>query len=136
MILETTNPKYKTRAQIPAGKRFYEPRATDHYDGDFVSAGSRAMARGELQTEHFVDRKPHEAPKQNREPEPASRPRCSSLRLFDEAYDAPLWLIIDIQTGAVFARVRGSLPWIVDQVRLAAHQLGGKERDLYYKRAN
>ncbi|WP_037079284.1 hypothetical protein [Neorhizobium vignae] len=133
MILETTNPKCQTRPQIPAGRKFYTNQQ-ERSDLEYISEGSRSMARGELQTEHFVDRKPHEAPIPNREPEP--RPRGSSLCLFDEAHDAPLWLIIDIITGAVFARVRGSLPWIVDQVRLAATQLGGKERDLYFKRAN
>ncbi|KQS84274.1 hypothetical protein [Rhizobium sp. Leaf383] len=133
MILETTNPKYLTRPQIPAGRKFAF-QTHDRADLEYISDGTRSMARGELQTENFVDRKPHEAPIPNREPQP--KPRGSSLTLFDEAHDAPLWLIIDLTTGVVFARVRGSLPWVVDQVRLAASQLGGKESDLYYKRAN
>jgi hypothetical protein len=135
MILETTNPKYKTRPQIPAGRKF-SFATQDRVEAEYMSHGSRAMSRGELQTEQFVDRKPHEAPKpiRNREPEP--RPNRSSLTLFNETHDAPLWLIIDRTTGHIFARVRGSLPWIVDQVRLAAHQLGGAEKDLYYRRAH
>lgn len=148
MILETTNPKYQTRPQIPAGRKVYLTTGREP-ESDFVSAGSRAMARGELQTEQFADRPPapfvldpasgrhHQLPLQgnpNREPEPKSR--GSSLQLFDEAHDAPLWLIIDVVTGAVFARVRGSLAWVVSQLRLAAHQLGGQEKDLYFKRAD
>lgn len=133
MILETTNPKYKTRPQIPAGRKFFLP-VQDRSDLELISEGSRAMARGELQTEQFVDRLPHEAPKRNLEPEP--KPRGTSLCLFDEAHDAPLWLIIDHVTGVVFARVRGSLTWVVDQLRLAAHQLGGHEKNLYFKRAD
>lgn len=132
MILETTNPKFKTAPLIPAGRKF-SFATQDRADLEFISDGSRSMARGELQTEQFVDRLPHQAPIRNREPEP--RANRSSMCLFDEAHDAPLWLIIDRTTGHVFARVRGSLPWIVDQVRLAAHQLGGLEQDLYYRRA-
>lgn len=105
MILETTNPKYQTRPQIPAGRRYYIT-TPERSDLEFISEGSRSMARGELQTEHFVDRKPHEAPIRNLEPEPKSR--GSSLQLFDETHDGPLWLIIDVFTGAVFARVPGS----------------------------
>lgn len=131
MILETTNPKYQTRPLIPAGRKVYLTTGREA-ESDFVSEGSRAMARGELQTEQFVDRKPHEAPIRNREPEP--RVRGSSLCLFDEAYDAPVWLIIDHVTGVVFARVRGSLSWVVGQMQLAADQLGGKVNDLYYRR--
>ncbi len=131
MILETTNPKYFQKPLVPAHRRVYLTTGREA-ESDFVSEGSRAMARGELQTEQFVDRKPHEAPIPNREPEP--RRIGSSLTLFDEAHDAPVWLIIDIITGVVFARVRGSLPWVVSQMRLAAHQLGGHEKDLYYRR--
>jgi hypothetical protein len=135
MILETTNPKYKQRPQISAGKKFYGPRdPSEIYDGDFVSAGSRSMARGEAADPTFVDRKPHEAPKPNRELEPRDRPRGSSMWLADEAHDAPMWLIIDLHTGHVMARVRGSLPWVVSQLKLAAHQLGGQEHDLYFQR--
>jgi hypothetical protein len=135
MILETTNPKYQTRPQIPAGRKFCLP-TQDRTDLEFISAGSRAMARGELQTEHFVDRKPHEAPIPNRKPEPRDRPRGSSMWLADESPNHPQWLIRDVYTGHIMARVRGSLPWVVDQMRLAAHQLGGAENDLYYQRVN
>lgn len=148
MILETTNPKYKTRPQIPAGRKVYV-QMQDRADLEFISEGSRSMARGELQTEQFADRPPapfvrdpasgrhRQLPLQgntirNLEPEPKTR--GSSLQLFDEAHDAPVWLIIDVVTGAVFARVRGSLAWVVAQVRLAAHQLGGQEKDLYFRR--
>ncbi|MBD9544273.1 hypothetical protein IB276_33040 [Ensifer sp. ENS04] len=136
MILETTNPKFKTRSQIPAGRKFYDRPASEIYDGDFVGASSRSMAKGEAPDPHFVDRKPHEAPIPNREPEPRDRPRGSSMWLADESPDHPLWMIKDIKTGHVMARVRGSLPWIVDQMRLAAHQLGGAENDLFYQRVN
>ena len=132
MILETTNPKYVQRPQHSGRTRFYERPASEVYDGDFVSAGSRLMAKGECQSEKFRDRAPNAKP--SREPEPRSRPIGSSLTLFDEAHDAPLWLIRDRVTGHIFARVRGSLPWIVDQMKLAAHQLGGRVNDLYYQR--
>lgn len=135
MILETTNPKYQQRPQIPAFRKVYLTSGREA-ESDFVSAGSRAMARGELQTENFVDRLPHEAPKPILNREPPSRPRGSSLCLFDEAHDAPLWLIVDALTGHIFARVRGSLAWVVSQLRLAADQLGGKEQDLYFRRAD
>jgi hypothetical protein len=134
MILETTNPKYQQRPQIPAGRKFVF-REQDRSDLEYISQGSLSMARGELQTEQFRDRRPTEAPVpiQNREPEP--RPMGSSLCLFDEAHDAPLWLIIDNQEGCVFARVRGSLTWVVNQLQLAADQLGGKADDLYFRMA-
>jgi hypothetical protein len=48
MILETTNPKYQSRAQIPAGRKFYI-QTQDRGDLEFISDGSRSMARGELQ---------------------------------------------------------------------------------------
>ena len=133
MILETTNPKYFQKPQVRAGHKFAFS-TNDRNDLEFMSQGSLSMARGELQTEQFVDRKPNEAPVPilNREPEP--RPSGSSLCLFDEAHDAPLRLIIDATTGYTFARVRGSLPWIVSQMQLAADQLGGKVNELYYRK--
>lgn len=139
MILETTNPLYHQRPQIPAGKKFYGPRnSAEIYDGDFVGAGSRSMARGDAPDIGFKDRAPTEAPLtiQSLEPEPSLRPRGSSMWLADEAPDAPLWMIKDLLTGHVMARVRGSLPWVVSQMRLAACQLGGSENDLYYQRVN
>ena len=134
MILETTNPKYFQKPQVPAGRKFAF-QTQDRNDLEYMSQGSLSMSRGELQTEQFRDRRPDEAPVPilNREPEP--RPTASSLCLFDEAHDAPLWLIIDAQEGCVFARVRGSLPWVVSQMQLAAHQLGGQVDNLYYRRA-
>jgi hypothetical protein len=53
----------------------------------------------------------------------------------DEAPDAPLWFIRDMSTDHIFARVRGSLPWIVAQMQLLAGQLGGQVSELYYQRA-
>jgi hypothetical protein len=132
MIRETTNPKYHQPAQHSGRVRMLPDRpAAQIYDGDFVSAGSRDMSKGKPQ-EPFVDRKPHEAP--SREPEPKSRPSGSSMWIADEAPDAPLWLVKDRTTGHVFARVRGSLPWIVDQTKLLAGQLGGQVNELYYQR--
>jgi hypothetical protein len=55
--------------------------------------------------------------------------------IVDQAPDAPLWLIRDRTTHEIFARVRGSLPWIVDQMKLLADQLGGQVSELYYQRA-
>lgn len=149
MILETTNPKYFQRPQIPAGRKFYEPRsANEIYDGDFVSAGSRSMAKGEAPEVQFVDRGPPRwekdargrwvaapIPNPSREPEPTPR-RGSSMWLADESPDHPLWMIRDVHTGHVMARVRGSLNWVVAQMRLVAHQLGGAEGDLFYQRVN
>jgi hypothetical protein len=119
MIRETTNPMYKQKPQFSGVRRFYDRPASQVYDGDFVSAGSRSMARGELQTE----------------PEPRDGLKGSSMWIAHEASDAPLWLIRDRFTNHIFARVRGSLPWIVDQMKLLADQLGGQVNDLYYQRA-
>jgi hypothetical protein len=140
MILETTNPKFFQKPQVPAHRKTYLTTGREA-EGDHIGESSRSMcrppnlARNMLITEKFVDRKPNEPPVpiSNREPEP--RPSGSSLCLFDEAHDAPLWLIIDHQEGCVFARVRGSLAWVVSQMQLAADQLGGKVNDLYYRRA-
>jgi hypothetical protein len=110
--------------------------ASEIYDGEHVSQGSRDMTKGKPIAEtHFRDRLPHEAPTPNLEPEPRDRPLGSSMWIADEAPDAPLWLVKDVTTGHVFARVRGSLPWIVSQMRLLAGQLGGQEKDLFYQRA-
>jgi hypothetical protein len=133
MIRETTNPMYKQKPQFSGVRRFYDRPASQVYDGDFVSAGSRSMARGELQTEDFRDRAPKEA--KSSEPEPRDGLKGSSMWIAHEASDAPLWLIRDRFTNHIFARVRGSLPWIVDQMKLLADQLGGQVNDLYYQRA-
>ena len=124
-ILETTNPVFFQKPQVPASRRFYERKPAEIYDGDYVSQGSRDMCAGRL-------------PKHEPEHEPESfvRPNGPSMWIADEHPDAPVWLILDVLTGATFARVRGSLPWIVSQMRLLASQLGGQEKDLYYRRAN
>ena len=124
-ILEVTNPIYHQEPQIVAGRKFYGPRTdADIYDGDFVSEGSRSMARGTAPEPEFKDRLPYEAPVPLLSHEPDldldPKPTQSSLWIADEHPDARLWHIIDLTTGHVFARVRGSLPWVVGQVRLAA----------------
>lgn len=105
MILETTNPKYKTCPQIPADRKFYTT-TPERSDLEFFSACSLAKSRGNVQTEHFAERKPHGGTVPNREPEPKSR--GPSLQIFDGAHDALRWFIIDVVAGAVFARVCGS----------------------------
>lgn len=138
MILETTNPKYFQRPQVSGRIRMIERNPSDIYDGDFVSAGSRNMAKGQEPEANFKDRAPNEAPRtiQSLEPEPRLRPRGSSMWLADESPNHPLWMIKDLVTGHVMARVRGSLPWIVSQMQLAAEQLGGQVNELYYQRVN
>lgn len=123
-ILETTNPAYFQRPQVPASRVFYERKPSEIYDGDFVSQGSRDMARG-VEPQHEYEP----------EPQPQfSRPNGPSMWIADEYPDAPRWLVIDRTTGHVMARVRGSLPWVVSQIQLLAHQLGGQANDLYYRR--
>ena len=109
-ILETTNPKYAHRAEF-AGTRIHcergEPEVCDSLGGQWSRdvAKSPVVAIG------------------------------SSIWVADEKPDAPLWFVIDRVTGVTFARVRGSLPWIVSQVKLVATQLGGSAADLYYRKA-
>lgn len=138
MIRETTNPKYFQRPLVAAGACLYNVPDADFDENLGVGAASRSMARGIETDTQSVDRMPKQAPIYNPEPEPEPEPRTRptgcSLMLFDEAHDAPLWQIIDRTTGVVFARVRGSLMWVVDQIKLAAGQLGGLETDLYYRR--
>lgn len=135
MIRETTNPKYLHHSQNFIAHRVYDRSTQGHgpADPEFISQGSRNWAKGRLDTQNFRDRLPNQKP--IREPEPKSRPSGSSLWVADESHDAPLWLILDRVTGHVFARVRGSLMWIVAQMRLVAGQLGGTVNDLYYRRA-
>jgi len=132
MILETTNPKYQQPAQHSGRVRMINRSPSEIYDGDFVSAGSRHMSQGQP-VEPFRDRLPNEAP--SREPEPKSRPTGSSMWIADQHPDAPLWWIKDLTTHHIFAQVRGSLPWVVDQMKLLAGQLGGQVSELYYQRA-
>jgi hypothetical protein len=135
MILETTNPKYFQRPQHSGRTRFYERPASQIYDGEHVSQASRDMTKGKA-VEPFKDRAPNEKPIPSREPEPISysRPCGSSLWLLDQSADAPLWLIRDRTTDHIFAQVRGSLVWVVNQMKIAAHQMGGQVEDLYYQR--
>jgi hypothetical protein len=133
MIRETTNPKYQQPAQHSGKVRILANRNTEFYEGDFVSASSRDMSKGIPPQPNFVDRKPHEAP--SREPEPRDRPLGSSMWILDQDSSAPLWFIKDRTTHHIFAQVRGSLPWIVDQMKLLADQLGGQVNELYYQRA-
>lgn len=108
MIFEATNLKYKTRPQIPVDRKFYST-TPERSDLVFLSAGSRSKSRGDVQAEHFAERKPHGGTVPNREPEPKSR--GPSLQIFDGAHDALRWFIIDVVAGAFFARVCGSQTW-------------------------
>lgn len=134
MILEDLTQTRKYRPQIRAKARFYDPVPNPNRETEWCLEDH--MANRFKDPTPFRDRLPHGAPETipNHEPEPRHNGSC--LQLFDEAHDAPLWLIVDRTTGVVFARVRGSLMWIVDQIKLAAYQLGGLETDLYYRRAN
>lgn len=126
MILETTNPKYQQPPQVPGIRKIINRNI--EFD-DSLGAGSWSRDK--------AANRPDPVPVPVHEPELDPRPtsRGSSLWIADQDPDAPLWLILDRVTGVTFARVRGSLPWVVSQLRLAAHQLGGHESDLYFKRA-
>ncbi|WP_454287243.1 hypothetical protein [Rhizobium arsenicireducens] len=127
MILETTNPKYAQRAQFCGTRIHYERVEPQEYDGLGGGQWSREVAK----SADFRERHPIHEP----EPELPVVSIGSSIWVADEKPDAPLWFVIDRVTGVTFARVRGSLPWIVSQVRLVATQLGGSAADLYYRKA-
>lgn len=131
MILETTNPKYLTASQNwPVHQVVVRPGMGE---AEWCSQSSREMSKPGYTAHNFKDRAPDAIP--NREPEPrAIRQQATSLRLKDEAPDAPLWLIIDRITGHILARVRGSLPYIVFQCRIVAAHMGGDFSDLYYRK--
>jgi hypothetical protein len=124
MILETTNPKYAMPAQVPAVRKCVF--RTIDYD-DSLGAGAWSKDR--------ASNRPEIIPEPEHEPEWRVKARPFSIQVLDQAPDADLWLILDRTTGATFARVRGSLVWVVNQLRSVASQLGGLENDLYFKRA-
>lgn len=123
MILETTNPKYKQPPQVPAVRKIVV-RNVEHDDNLGSGSWSKDRASGRRER-NFHEHDP--------ESDPRPIPKGSSIWIADESPDAPLWLILDRVTGVTFARVRGSLPHVVSQIKLVAHQLGGQERDLYYQ---
>lgn len=133
MILETTNPKYRTKSYAwPVHQVVVRPGMGE---AQWCSEASRDMAKPGYVTHNFLDRAPNTIP--SREPEPdarADRPKATSLRLRDEHPHAPLWLIVDRITGHIMARVRGSLPYIVFQTKLVAAHHGGDFNDLYYRK--
>lgn len=133
MIRETTNPKYLNHTQKFRPYKVYERSGPS--EPEYLSQASRDWSQGKLSTENFRDRLPHEAPIREPEPDSNPRPKGSSIWIADQSPDAPLWYIKDRTTGHILARVRGSLVWVVDQMRLMAHQLGGLVNDLFYQRA-
>lgn len=121
MILETTNPKYFRPPQVPAVRKVIN-RVIEFDDSLGAGAWSRDVSAGRV-----VAHEPEH------EPESRIAVPKSSIFIMDERHDAPVWLILDRITGVTFARVRGSLPWIVSQMQMLATQLGGLESDLYYQ---
>ena len=106
MIRETTNPKYLSPTQIFVPHKVYERPGRS--EPDFASQSSRDMAKPGYVTHNFRDRAPNTTPSREPEPIQESRPRATSLRLKDQAPDAPLWLIVDRVTGHIMARGGGS----------------------------
>lgn len=116
----SANQIHPRAAQVPAVRKSVT-RIVD-YD-DSLGAGAWSKDR--------ASNRPEIIPEPEHEPEWRVKTRPFSIQV----PDAPVWIILDRTTGCTFARVRGSLLWVVNQLRSVASQLGGLEYDLYFKRA-